>query len=92
MCFIGYTSALTYDLLLPQTNRATRYVSRNLDNCCTTVRTTSATNSQIEVMEVEHFGRPTCNKLCASSHDASAVISVVNKLDRRRVLLTTRLT
>ena len=37
-----------------------------------------------------------CNKLCASSHDASTVVDrrrcVVNKLDRRRALLTTRST
>jgi len=33
-----------------------------------------------------------CSKLCPSSHDASTVLGVVNKLDRRRVLLTTRST
>jgi len=43
-------------------------------------------------MELEHHRRPTCNKLGASSHDASTVASAVNKLDRRRVLLTTRST
>jgi len=49
----------------------------------------------IEVMELKHYGRPTCNKLCAFSHDASTVahVGVVNRLDRRRrVLLTTRST
>ena len=38
-----------------------------------------------------NYARPTCSKLRASSHDASTVVGVVNKLDRRRVLLTTRL-
>ena len=40
-------------------------------NCYTTVGTSCTTNpQQIEVMELEHYGRPTCNKLCASSHDS----------------------
>ena len=34
----------------------------------------------------------TCNKLRTSSHNKSTVVSVVNELDRRRVLLTTRST
>ena len=38
---------------------------------------------QIEAMELEHFGR------VVSSLDALTVGGVVNKLDRRRVLLTT---
>jgi len=38
-------------------------------------------------METEHFGQRMYSELSASSHDASTVISVVNKLDR--VLLTT---
>jgi len=44
-----------------------------------------------EVMELEFYDRPTCIKLGAFSHDASNVVCVVNKLDRRRrVLLTCR--
>jgi len=43
--------------LLPQTGRATLYVSRNVADCCTTVETSCTTNSQqIEVMELEHYG------------------------------------
>jgi len=41
---------------------------------------------------IEHFGRPTCIKWCASSHDTLTIVGVVNKLDRRRVLLITRWT
>jgi len=63
-----------------------RAVSRNLVNCCTTVGGCTTNPQQIEVMEVEHYGRLTCNKLCASSHDSSTVAGVVNKLDRRRVI------
>jgi len=33
-------------------------------------------------VELEHHSRPTC----ASCHNASTVVGVVNKLDRRRVL------
>jgi len=62
------------EALLPQTDRATRYVSRNLVNCCTTVKTSPIINpQQIEVMEL--VNRPTCNRLYASSHDASTVVS-----------------
>ena len=39
-------------------------------------------------MELEHYGRPTYNKQCAFSHDASTVVvCMVSKLDRRQVLL-----
>jgi len=41
-------------------------------------------------MELEHFGRPTCNKICAYSNDGSTVVCVVKKLSHRRVLLTDR--
>jgi len=65
------------EALLPQTDRATRYVSRScqlLHNCrksCTTNRPTQ----EIEAMELEHYDRSTCIKLCASmSHDASTVV------------------
>jgi len=50
------------------TDRATCYVSRNLANCCTT-RTGCTTNpQQIAVMDLVHYNRPTCNKICAFSH------------------------
>ena len=85
--------ALHHSALLPQKDRATRHVSRYLVNCCKTVRTSCTTNrQQIEVTKLEKYGRPTCNKLGVSSHDASTVVGVVNKLDYRRVLLTTPLT
>ena len=38
------------------------------------------------------YSRPTCNKIRASGHNASTVTGVIHKLDRRRVLLTTRST
>jgi len=63
-----------------RTDRATRSGSRNLVNCCTTVGASCTTNPQhVEVMELEGYSRPTCNKPCASSHE----------LDSRQVLLTT---
>jgi len=75
---------LAQEALLPQADRATRHVSRNLVNCCTAVRTSCAANpQQSEVMELEHYGRPSCNKLCPSKLDAPTVVGVVNKLDRR---------
>jgi len=45
----------------------------------------STTNRSIWV-----YGRPTCNKLCAPSYSVDR--RAVNKLDRRRVLLTIRST
>jgi len=54
--------------------RVIRAVSQNLVNCCTTVGTSCTIGlnpQQIEVMELQDYGRPTCNKLCASSHDGS---------------------
>ena len=76
---------------LPQRESRELAVSRHLVNCCTTVETSFTTNlRQIEVMESQHYSRPTWHKLYASSHDASTVVGVVNKLSRRRVLLTTR--
>ena len=78
------TSVLNQEALLQQTDRATRCVS--LVNCCTTVGTSCTTNpQQIKIMELE--GRSTCNKLCASNNDASTVVGVIHKLDRRRVSL-----
>jgi len=86
--FVGFFDAATngdvglrQEALLSQTDRATRCVSRNLVNCRTAVGTSCTTNpEEIEVMELEGYSRPACNKLCAFSHDT---------LDRRRVLLTT---
>jgi len=55
---------------------------------------TSCTRNQqqIEVTGLEHYGRPTCIIPRASSQGAATVVGVVNKLDCRRVLLTTRST
>jgi len=46
----------------------------------------------MELLSLQNYGRPTCNKPRASSHDASTVVDVVDKLDSRRVSLTTRST
>jgi len=43
-------------------------------------------------MELNGYNRPACNKLRVSSNYASIVVGVIHKLDRRRVLLTTRST
>jgi len=73
----------------PPRNPQNRKKTRN--HCCITVVTTCTTNSeQIEVMELEGYSRPTCNKLCSSGHDASIVVGVIYKLERRRGLSTTR--
>ena len=42
---------------------------------------------QIEVMELEHCGRRTCNKLCVSGYDASTVVGVISKLHRRQLCI-----
>ena len=66
-----YCSLCSVYAVIPQTDRATRYVSRNLVNCGTTVGTGCTTNpQQIGVMELERYGRRTCSKPRASSHDA----------------------
>ena len=49
------------------TEGTTCLVSQNLVNCCTTVGRSSTDQEQIEVMELEGYSRPTCNKLCVSS-------------------------
>jgi len=46
---------------------ATQSLSQNFTNCCITVYKKSRTNGR---MELEGCNQPTCNKLCASSHDA----------------------
>ena len=41
-----------------------------LSNCCTAVGTSCVTTNPLRIkakMELQHYGRPTCNKLCASS-------------------------
>jgi len=74
---------------LPQMYRATRCVSRNLVNPSTAVAISCTTNpQQMDVKELERYGRPTCIKQSAPSNDASTVIGVIHKLDRRRTLLT----
>ena len=76
-----YTSC-NQEALLLQTDCTTRYSNQNLVKCCTIVGTRSTTNPyEIEVMQLEHCSRRTCSLLCGSSH-TSAVISVVNKLER----------
>ena len=58
----------------------------------TTVGTSCTTNpQQIEVIELVGYSRQTCNNPRASSHDASTVVGVIHKLDRRRVLYMLRL-
>jgi len=44
---------------LPQTDRAMRCASQNLMNCCTAVGTSCTSPEQIEVMELEVYGRTT---------------------------------
>ena len=65
---------------------ALRDVSRNLVNACTTEGTSCTTHPQ-QIAPVEHH---VGDYICASSHDALTVVGVVNKLDRRRVLLPAR--
>jgi len=82
--------AFEYKKLCYHRRTARRAVSRNLVNCCTTVGTTCTTNrEQIEVMQLEGYSRPTCNKLYASSNYPSNVIGASQRLDRQRVLLIT---
>jgi len=51
-CLLSYFAI--QEVLLLQTDRATRSVSQNLVNCCTTVGTSCTTNSeQIEVLELK---------------------------------------
>jgi len=61
---------------LPQTDRATLYVSQNIVN---TVETSCITNpQQIEVMELEGYSWPICSK---QPRLVDCRIGVVNKLD-----------
>jgi len=57
-----------------------RYASRNVVDYCTAVGTRrTAKPQEIEVIKLEHCGRPRSNELGPreSSHDASTVASVV---------------
>ena len=75
-------SILDWQALLPQTDCATRAVSQNLVNRCTTVGTSCTTNpEEIEVMELQDYSWPTSNKLCASSNYVSIVVSAAHTLD-----------
>ena len=69
------------EALLPQTNRATRCVSRKscqlLHN---SVGITCTSPEQIEVMELEGYSRLTCNKLVHSATTRSTVVDVIHKL------------
>jgi len=81
---VAYYASSVNKMNKKQTDHTTRCVSQNLVNCGTTVGTTCTTNpQQIEVMELESYSRPTCNKLRASSHDTLPIIGVIHKLDRR---------
>ena len=60
-----------------------------LDSCMNNLQNNSTTTSLINA---EHYSRLACNKRCSPSHDASTLVSVVNKLDRQQILLKTRLT
>ena len=62
--------AIWQEALLLRTDRATRCVSRNAVNCCTTVGTSCTTN-QSSGFRASH--RRTCNKLCVSRHGTSTV-------------------
>jgi len=72
-----YTTIVEEIALMPQTHdarRATHYVSRSRVNCCTTTGTTCTPNpEQIEIdlslTELEHYGRPTCNKTRSTCRD-----------------------
>jgi len=64
-CKLVIVEFFLQEALLTQTDRATRCVSRNLVNSCTTVGASCTTNrEEIEVMELEGYSRPTCNNLC----------------------------
>jgi len=76
---------------MPQTDRATRCVSRNLvsncqllHNCRDKLYNKYRTNRSNDVTIDRHVGLG----LCASSNDALTVVGVIHKLDRRQVLLT----
>jgi len=66
-----------------KTDRATRCQWKCcylLQNCRNTLYRQQI-HKKSKYMELQHYSRPKCNKLCASRHDASTVAGVVNKLD-----------
>ena len=66
------------EALLPQMDRAMRYVSQNLVICCTIVWTNCTRNPQlVEVIELERYGRRT---------PVNCVISVVSQRARRSIV------
>ena len=74
---ISIPDACKQETLLPQTDRATRYVSENLVNCRNKMYDKSTTNR----MELDGYRRSTCSK---QPRLVDCRIGVVNKLDRRR--------
>ena len=67
-----------------------RAVSQTRVNCCATAETSCTANpQQIAVMELKGYSWPTCSK---QPRLVDCRIGVVNRIDRRRVLLTTRST
>jgi len=74
---------VSYRLTPEKTRRSTtRCVSRNPVNRSTTVWTSCTTNRQkVEVVELEGYSRPTCNKLCASGRGEPTVVGMIHKLD-----------
>jgi len=86
-----FTSQYTQEALLPQTDRATHYVSRHLVNCRNKLYNKSTTNRSNGVTGLQLID---CSKQPRLIDCRS--IGVVNKLDRRRrlrrVLLTSRST
>jgi len=82
VCCIENNRSDKREALLSQTDRATSCVSRNLVYNSVVQTTTNRSNGL----------RVTVDRRVVNSNDASIVLGVVNKLDRRRVLLKTRST
>jgi len=74
------------EALLPQTDHATRCVSRIL----AVAELSEPVVQEIHNKSKNNVDRNRLNKLYAASHDASTVAGVENKHDHLRVLLTTR--
>jgi len=73
----GHAGHNEQETLLPQTNRATRYVSRNLANCRNKLYNKFTTNRG----DGEGDRSPSCSK---QPQLVDCRIGVINKLDRRR--------
>jgi len=82
VCCIENNRTNKLEAVLSQTDRATRCISRNLVHSGVVQTTTNRSNRL----------RVTVDRRVVKSHDASIVVGVVNKLDRRRDLLKTRST